>query len=285
MTIIKTIKFDLPIDGVKVKNIEELREHFNTEILDLHKSGLLVKWLKSQRQSEITEKVENISVSAADQDRLNQLCRIFSIELDAEIIQQLIQAHHATAHTNGTRIDPVKLEHEQFHEKYKIFMTAFKKYERFEEYCKNLNASETIASGNAELIQMAHFIETGEKIHITELSCEFESKEGHTYDSPYNKATSHTSFSIKGDIASEKRALNALSIKKSGFTRKGHYLCSDIFTQSYYLRVDKDTHYSYPPIYSILNSFPHNWIRGPVDYSGRLSKAETWGIFDLNKKL
>jgi hypothetical protein len=41
----KLIKFDLPIDGVKVKTVEELREHFTPEILDHFRSGLLAKWL------------------------------------------------------------------------------------------------------------------------------------------------------------------------------------------------------------------------------------------------
>ena len=163
MRVIKTIKFDLPIDGVKVKNVEELRDHFNTDILDLHKSGLLLKWLKSQRQFELLESVMSISLDLTDQERLNKLCLVFSIDLDEEIIEQLVKFRSNSA---GIKIDPVQLEYSQFHEKYEVFMNSFKRYERFEQYCKNFNNSKTIGVGNAELIKMMHFIETGKIINI-----------------------------------------------------------------------------------------------------------------------
>jgi len=51
MSVIKTIKFDLPIDGIKIKNIEELRDHFTIEIIDLYNNGMLLKWLQSRKMS------------------------------------------------------------------------------------------------------------------------------------------------------------------------------------------------------------------------------------------
>lgn len=88
----KLIKFDLPIGGVKVRNIEELRDHFNTEILDLHKSGLLAKWLRSQRQPDLQTQVEAIAENSSDQERLDALCRVF--ELDSKMKQKFV-LHYA----------------------------------------------------------------------------------------------------------------------------------------------------------------------------------------------
>ena len=88
----KLIKFDLPIDGVKVRSIEELLDHFNTEILDLHKSGLLAKWLRSQRQPNLYIQVEAIAENSSDQERLDALCRVF--ELDSKMKQKFV-LHYA----------------------------------------------------------------------------------------------------------------------------------------------------------------------------------------------
>ena len=43
----KMIKFDLPIDGVKVATLDQLRDHFTTEIIAHFRSGLLTRWLQS----------------------------------------------------------------------------------------------------------------------------------------------------------------------------------------------------------------------------------------------
>lgn len=162
----KLIKFDLPIDGTKVRNIEELRDHFNTEILDLHKSGLLAKWLRSQRQPDLLAQVKAIAENSSDQARLDALCRVFSIELDSEIIQQLTQLHDQGIKRGGIRIDPLQIEYESFHEKYTDFTEKFKKYERFLEYCKQFYEKDTIDVAEQELIKMMHFIIKDEALYI-----------------------------------------------------------------------------------------------------------------------
>lgn len=43
--VMKLIKFDLPINGVKVKNIEELRDNLTDELVALARSGQLKRWL------------------------------------------------------------------------------------------------------------------------------------------------------------------------------------------------------------------------------------------------
>ncbi len=91
MTIIKTIKFDLPIDGVKVKNIEELREHFTVEILELYNNGILLKWLKSRRNLEEASRLETIHETQLSRSSLlKTLCEIFTVDADDMIISSAL---------------------------------------------------------------------------------------------------------------------------------------------------------------------------------------------------
>lgn len=164
----KQIKFDLPIDGAKVRNVEELRDHFNTEILDLHKSGLLAKWLRSQRQPDLQAQVEAIAENSSDQERLDALCRVFSIELDSEIIQQLTQLHDQGIKRGGISIDPLQIEYESFYEKYNAFLDKFKSftdefedYKRFLEYCRSFKKKDTVDDIALEFMRMVEFVLKG----------------------------------------------------------------------------------------------------------------------------
>ena len=81
----KTIKFDLPIDGVKVAALDELRDHFTTEIIGHFRSGLLARWLRSRGW---TRELAAVEALATDDDAttLKELCRIFEIEADDDAI-------------------------------------------------------------------------------------------------------------------------------------------------------------------------------------------------------
>ncbi|MCY4003910.1 MAG: hypothetical protein OXF33_09430 [Rhodospirillales bacterium] len=81
----RTIKFDLPIDGVRVATLDELCDHFTTEILEHFHSGLLRKWLLSRELEEIVEKVDQLE-SEDDATTLRSLCQIFKIEADDDAI-------------------------------------------------------------------------------------------------------------------------------------------------------------------------------------------------------
>ena len=89
----KTIRFDLPIDGVKVKTLDQLRDHFTLEILGYFRtSNTLEQWLRSRKTAEADEligKLKSIKVSKEDDDDaivLHELCRIFQIETDDDAI-------------------------------------------------------------------------------------------------------------------------------------------------------------------------------------------------------
>ena len=103
----KLIKFDLPIDGVKVKTVEELREHFTVEILDHFRSGLLTKWLASRKLQDEMEVIKALD-GAEDHALLKGLCNVFSIEIDDEIASAMLGKSLAKTESN-------------IHEKLKIY--------------------------------------------------------------------------------------------------------------------------------------------------------------------
>lgn len=86
MHVIKTIKFDLPIDGVKVKNVEELRDHFTIEVLELYQNGLLLKWLRSRNMVEEISQLESLSKMLSRAQLMAALCEVFKIDIDDMII-------------------------------------------------------------------------------------------------------------------------------------------------------------------------------------------------------
>ncbi|WP_200153056.1 DUF1566 domain-containing protein [Chromatium okenii] len=85
----KIIKFDLPIDGIRAKNIEEIRDHFTLEILAHFRSGLLAKWLAVRKLNTELEALQAIDTSADDQTVFKRLCEIFTVENDDAVIAVL----------------------------------------------------------------------------------------------------------------------------------------------------------------------------------------------------
>jgi len=161
----KQIKFDLPIDGTKVRNIEELRDHFSTEILDLYKNGLLVKWLINQRYSDYAQAVERLLPTETDANLLKLLCGIFEIDVDFEIIQQL-----ADYHGNGIKIDPEQLQYKQKYKKSIQDTPIRKKIMGFD--------NEFICSSvDIEIIIKMHKYHTGEDILLVPIVASEEFKE------------------------------------------------------------------------------------------------------------
>ncbi|UJS23993.1 DUF1566 domain-containing protein [Thiothrix winogradskyi] len=79
MTVLKKIKFDLPIDNIRIKNLEELREHFSVEILKVYHDGILEKWLQSRSYSDEFNAIQNLKKThVSDRLLLERLHNIFS---------------------------------------------------------------------------------------------------------------------------------------------------------------------------------------------------------------
>ena len=88
----KMIKFDLPIDGVKVATLEDLQEHFTIEIVGHFRAGLLARWLRSQGMTRELAAVEGLT-ARDDAGVLRDLCLIFEVEADDDAIEAaLIEA-------------------------------------------------------------------------------------------------------------------------------------------------------------------------------------------------
>lgn len=78
----KTIKFDLPIDGVKVANVDDLGYHLTPEILGHFRSRVLAKWLRAQGSEEQLAVVEKLPEDGSDRHLLLELCKLFQVDAD-----------------------------------------------------------------------------------------------------------------------------------------------------------------------------------------------------------
>ena len=81
----KMIKFDLPIDGVKVATLDDLQDHLTTEIIGHFRSSLLARWLRSRGWTRELAAVEALA-AGDDATTLKELCRIFEVEADDDAI-------------------------------------------------------------------------------------------------------------------------------------------------------------------------------------------------------
>ena len=90
----KKIRFDLTMDGTRVSNIEELQEHFTTEIIDHFRSGVLGSWLESRDDPKFLPEVKKLEgtdeTRPDDAAALRELCRIFEVEADEATIEAAV---------------------------------------------------------------------------------------------------------------------------------------------------------------------------------------------------
>jgi hypothetical protein len=86
----KLIRFDLPMNGKKVKDLDELRDNMTVEILDHYKTGLLAKWLRVRDYNEALTILEQITVDD-DVVLLKTICGVFDIEVDDLIIASILK--------------------------------------------------------------------------------------------------------------------------------------------------------------------------------------------------
>jgi hypothetical protein len=86
----KIIKFDLPLDGIRAKNIEEIRDHFTLEILGHFRSGLLAKWLAVRKLQDEVAAVQALD-GLDDHAVLKGLCGVFGVEADDAFIAEVLR--------------------------------------------------------------------------------------------------------------------------------------------------------------------------------------------------
>lgn len=82
----KLIRFDLPINGEKVKTLDELRNNITLEILEHYETGLLEKWLRVRGYNYVLLELKKITTND-NAERLKAICGIF--EIDSSIQEAL----------------------------------------------------------------------------------------------------------------------------------------------------------------------------------------------------
>jgi hypothetical protein len=88
----KQIKFDLSINGIKVKSLDDLRENITIEVIDLFKSSILIKWLKQRNEEQIINLLTSINQHQDDKLLFRGIVTaIGNIEVDDQIIDQLFK--------------------------------------------------------------------------------------------------------------------------------------------------------------------------------------------------
>jgi hypothetical protein len=153
MITVKTIKFDLPIDGIKVKTFDEFKSHFTTEVIDLYKNGLLSRWLQSQGMDEYAQSLRNLLPQPNDALLLSSLCEIFDVVIDDQALLSQLADYHAS----GIKIDPEQLRYKR---KYEALVNESKPKGKIAGFDNEFVGS----SVTTDLLVKAHKHHTGEDI-------------------------------------------------------------------------------------------------------------------------
>ena len=89
----KSIKFDLPINGTKVKNLEELRDNLTDEILILARSSQLERWLRTRQLPEQAQAVATaVRSEGTDKDLFLALCGVLEVEVHPGDVRAIFDA-------------------------------------------------------------------------------------------------------------------------------------------------------------------------------------------------
>ena len=74
----KPIKFNMKVDSVPVRTMEELIEHFNiSDVVELYESGTLLRWLQARDYLDHAEKLLQIDTAAPLEEKAKALCSAF----------------------------------------------------------------------------------------------------------------------------------------------------------------------------------------------------------------
>lgn len=87
----KIIKFDLPINGTKVKTLQELRDNLTDEILTLARSSQVERWLRTRQLPEQAQAVaEAVQQKGSDDKGLFlALCKVLEVEVHPDDVNAI----------------------------------------------------------------------------------------------------------------------------------------------------------------------------------------------------
>lgn len=88
----KKIRFPLEMDnGIEVRNMEELREHFSlAHVLRYIEDGKLSRWLRDRYENELADKID--SIDSDDQQLAKKVSEIFEVPYDEKAEEELEKA-------------------------------------------------------------------------------------------------------------------------------------------------------------------------------------------------
>ena len=89
----KLIKFDLPINGTKVKTLQELRDNLTDEILPLARSSQLERWLRTRQLPEQAQAVAAaVQREGTDKGLFLALCKVLEVEAHPDDVRAIFDA-------------------------------------------------------------------------------------------------------------------------------------------------------------------------------------------------
>lgn len=95
----KLIRFDLPMNGTKVKTLDELRDNMTVEILEHYKTGRLEKWLRMRGYDGELTGLKQVA-DENDASLLKRLFDIFGIEADDFVIAAILKPEETSNEIN-----------------------------------------------------------------------------------------------------------------------------------------------------------------------------------------
>ncbi len=98
----KTIKFDLSMNGAKIATLSDFQENLTAEILPIFQSGKLSKWLKSRDLLEQATAIEAIDKNASELEQLEAMCQALGLGYDEKALQFLLVQHVMVVLPAGT---------------------------------------------------------------------------------------------------------------------------------------------------------------------------------------
>ena len=123
----KKIRFSLEMDnGVEVRSMEELREHFSlVKVLEYFENGKLITWLRDRYEDVIADAVEALDQN--EQELAKKLCEIFDVPYDEKTEEELKKAEE-----QAERLERLKAftDDEQFFDK--VDYVAFEQDELYD---------------------------------------------------------------------------------------------------------------------------------------------------------
>ena len=86
----KLIKFDLPINGTKVRSLEALRDNLSDEILALARRGQLERWLRTRERPELAQAVAAaVQREGSDKGLFLALCALLDVEVHPDDVKAI----------------------------------------------------------------------------------------------------------------------------------------------------------------------------------------------------